>query len=159
MGKGSLTLDQTDSTILTILQQDASISNVKLAQKIGLSPAATLARVKKLEQEGVILGYTAVIDKEKLGYSLLCMVQVSLGTHDIDLVNKFREQIQQMAEVLECYFLTGQSDYLLKVVVEDRHALEYFLVNTLTPAAGVARLQTSVVLSEVKSNTSLHPLP
>lgn len=158
MGNGTLVLDQTDSTILELLQADASISNVKLAEKIGLSPAATLARVKKLEQERVIQQYTAVIDKEKLGYSLLCMVQVSLETHQVDLVNQFREKIQIMPEVLECYFLTGQSDYLLKVVVKDRSALEYFLVNTLTPAAGVSKLQTSIVLSEVKSQSILSPI-
>ncbi len=151
-------LDETDITILKYLQQDSSISNVKLAGMVGLSPAATLARVKKLEQERYISGYGAVVDKEKLGYGLLCMVQVSLETHEVKLVKKFREQIQMMPEVLECYFLTGQSDYLLKVAVKDRKALEYFLVNTLTPAAGVSRLQTSVVLSEVKTSSVLAPV-
>ncbi|MEM7336817.1 MAG: Lrp/AsnC family transcriptional regulator [Chloroflexota bacterium] len=150
-------LDETDTLILNYLQKDSSISNVKLAGFVNLSPAATLTRVKKLEQEGFIKGYTAVIDTERLGYSLLCMVQVSLETHEVQLVNQFREQIQEMPEVLECYFLTGQSDYLLKVTVKDRQALEYFLVNTLTPASGVARLQTSVILNEVKTSSVLGP--
>lgn len=158
MGNTATTLDKTDTTILKLLQQDASISNVKLAEKISLSPAATLSRVKKLEQEGFIIGYTAIVDKEKLGYDLLCIVQVSLGTHEVELVQQFREQIQEMPEVLECFFLTGQSDYLLKVAVKNRQALEYFLVHTLTPASGVAKLQTSVVLSEVKSRSTIQPL-
>ena len=158
MGNNSPLVDQTDTAILSHLQNDASISNVKLAEKIGLSPAATLSRVKKLEQEGFISGYTAIINKEKLGYDLLCIVQVSLESHEVHLVQQFREEIQEMPQVLECFFLTGQSDYLLKVAVKNRQALEYFLVHVLTPASGVARLQTSVVLSEVKSRSTLLPL-
>lgn len=158
MGNSINHLDNIDQTILTLMQQDSSISNVRLADHIGLSPAATLSRVKKLEQEGYIEKYTAVVNKEKLGYDLLCIVQVSMENHEVGLVTQFREEIQKMPEVLECFFLTGQSDYLLKVAVKNRQALEHFLLHRLTPAPGVSRLQTSIVLSEVKSGSLLKPL-
>ena len=148
-------LDKTDYAILQVLQEDSSISNVRLAEKIGLSPAATLARVKKLEQDRVILGYSALVDREKLGYDLLCFVEVSLESHSVDLVKDFRAAIRSMPEVIECHFVTGQCDYLLKVAVENRQALEYFLVQTLTPVPGVSRLQTRLILNEVKTRSIL----
>lgn len=147
--------DEIDDAIVLALQQDSSISNVRLAKTVGLSPAATLARVKKLEQEGVIEGYGAKINLEKIGYDLLCFVQVSLANHDVTLVTDFRKSIQDMPEVIECHFITGSSDYLLKVAVKNRSDLEFFLVHTLTPVPGVTHLQTSLVLSEIKGSTIL----
>ena len=151
----SINLDATDNAILAALQADGSLSNVRLAEHINLSPAATLARVKRLEQSGIISGYIALIDKEKLGYDLLCFVTVSLENHDVTLVENFRTAIKAMPEVIECHFLTGNSDYILKVAVQNRQSLEHFLVQTLTPVSGVARLQTSIVLNEVKEKTVL----
>lgn len=147
--------DEIDEAILVALQEDSSISNVGLARRVGLSPAATLARVKKLEQEGVIEGYGVAINLEKIGYDLLCFVQVTLANHDVGLVTDFREAIRGMPEVIECHFITGSSDYLLKVAVKNRHDLEHFLVYSLTPVAGVTHLQTSLVLSEIKAGTVL----
>ncbi len=147
--------DEIDDAIVIALQEDSSISNVQLAKKVGLSPAATLARVKKLEQDEVIEGYQAKIDLEKIGYDLLCFVQVSLEKHEVNLVADFRRAIREMPEVIECHFLTGSSDYLLKVAVKNRHALEDFLVNTLTPVPGLSHIQTSLVLSEIKGSTVL----
>ena len=146
-------LDDIDTHILQVLQTDASISNVNLASAIGLSPAATLTRVKKMEQDGIIEGYSVELNKEKIGLQLLCFVQVSLENHSVDLVKAFRVAIKEMPEVMECHFVTGMSDYLLKVVVRDRQALEHFLVHKLTPTPGVSRMQTSLVLSEVKTRT------
>ncbi len=148
-------LDETDRAILRHLQADGALSNVRLAEAIGLSPAATLARVKKLEQDQIIQGYTALVDRERLGFDLMCFVQVSLESHDVAFVEAFRNTIRAMPEVIECHFLTGQADYLLKVVVKNRKALEHFLVQKLTPVAGVSRLQTSLVLSEVKTHGNL----
>ena len=148
-------LDATDKNILTVLQTEGVMTNLQLAKTIDLSPAATLARVKKLEQLAVIKDYRVIIDVEQLGYNLQCFIQVSLAHHDASLVEEFRNAIKAMPEVLECYFLTGMSDYLLKVVAQDTKGLERFLVNTLTPAPGVERLQTSLILNEVKMQTVL----
>ena len=148
-------LDEIDYAILQTLQKDASISNVRLAEVVGLSPAATLARVKKLEHDDVIQGYIARLDKEKLGFNLFCFVHVILESHDVQLVDGFRMAITSMPEVIECHFVTGHYDYLLKVVVKNREELEEFLVHTVAAAPGVKRLQTSLVLREVKPHSAL----
>ena len=150
-----LNLDEIDSKILQLLQQDASLTNVKLAEKIGLSAAATLARVRKLEQDELIDSYSIRVNHEKLRFGLLFFVSVQLSSHDVELVDKFRVAIRELAEVIECHFVTGGSDYLLKVAVKDRAALEDFLVRKLTPIPGVDRMQTSLVLNEVKKGTVL----
>ncbi len=148
-------LDETDISILQTLQENGSISNVRLAESIALSPAATLSRVKKLEQDGVIEGYQVKLNKDKLGFGLSCFIQVSLKQHEVDLAYHFRDAVKLMPEVIECHFVTGMSDYLLKVAVKDRAALEYFLVHTLTPVEGVERIRTSLILNEVKTHTVL----
>lgn len=148
-------LDAVDSAILVALQEDASLSNVRLAEKVGLSPAATLSRVRNLEKDGVIEGYAIRVNQEKIGFGLLFFVSVQLSSHDVDLVEKFRIAIRELPEVIECHFVTGGSDYLLKVAVKDRAALEDFLVKKLTPLPGVDRMQTSLVLNEVKKGTIL----
>lgn len=148
-------LDEIDSAILKELQQDASLTNVKLAELIGLSPAATLSRVRRLQQDGVIESYSVRLNQEKIGFGLLFFVRVQLTNHDVTLVHQFREAILDMAEVIECHFVTGDHDYLLKVAVKNRQALEDFLVNKLTPSPGLARMQTTLVLNEVKRGTVL----
>lgn len=155
MSNLNIQLDEIDYAILENLQKDASISNVRLAERIRLSPAATLARVKKLEQDGIIQGYIARLDKEKLGFNLFCFVHVILESHDVQLVDGFRTAITSMPEVIECHFVTGHYDYLLKVVVKNREELEEFLVHTVAAAPGVKRLQTSLVLREVKPHSAL----
>ncbi|MEM9774613.1 MAG: Lrp/AsnC family transcriptional regulator [Chloroflexota bacterium] len=157
MNKSYHHLDSIDSAILIALQKDASLSNVKLAEKVGLSPAATLSRVRNLEKDRIIEGYNVRINQEKIGFGLLFFVSVQLSSHDVDLVNQFRVAIGELAEVIECHFVTGDHDYLLKVAVKDRAALEEFLVHKLTPVPGVDRMQTSLVLNEVKKGTVLPP--
>lgn len=148
-------LDQLDLEILRILQSDGSLSNVELARRINLSPPATHARVKRLEQEGYILGYAAHLDREKAGYDLLCFIQVSMQVHQLEQVERFRDAVRQMPEVLECHHITGEYDYLLKVALHNRKDLERFVVDQLTPTLGVGRIHTSLVLAEVKSTTVL----
>ncbi len=151
-------LDDVDRDILRILQTDGRISNADLARQVNLSPPATHARLKRLEEGGVIRAIAAVLDRDRLGFDLLCFVQVSLQLHRLESVEAFRAAIRDMPEVQECYHLTGEYDYLLKVVVRNRKDLERFLVDRLTPLPGVARIHTSVVFNEVKSTTAL-PLP
>lgn len=151
-------LDNLDKIILRELQQDARISNADLARSVGLSPSATLTRVKRLEESEYIKKYATEINRQKIGYDLLCFVSVSLQRHQVSQVEHFHEAIQEMPEVVECHHLTGNHDYLLKVVAKNTADLEHFLVHRLTPIDGVDRIQTSVVLSEVKSSSAI-PIP
>lgn len=148
-------LDEIDIQILTIVQNDARISNVALAQQIHLSPPAAFTRLKRLEERGFIRQYCALLDYERVGYDLLAFVHVTLRMHEPDQVTEFRAAIREMPQVLECYFVTGEYDYLLKVVVRNRQDLERFLVDTLTPAPGVGRIHTNIVFSEVKATTAV----
>ncbi len=148
-------LDEIDRMILRELQQDSAMSQVELARRISLSPPAIHSRIRRLEELGYIRQYVALVDREKVGYDMLCLVHVTLQRHQLDEVNTFRATIQQMPEVLECFFVTGEYDYLLKIVVRNRNELEHFLMGKLTPIPGVARISTSLVLNEVKNTTAL----
>ena len=148
-------MDDLDRAILQELQADGRISNVELARRINLSPPATLARVKSLEEQGVIHKYTALLDAEKLGFELLCFIHIGLQLHQPEQVNSVREAIHGLPQVLECHHVTGEYDYLLKVVARGRKDLERFVLEQLTPIKGIARIHTSLVLTEVKSTTVL----
>lgn len=149
------TLDSLDKAILKHLQADGRISNAELARRINLSPPATHARIRQLEKEGYIRQYAALVDREKAGYDMLCFVHMSLQLHQQEQIDTVRVAINQMPEVLECYHVTGEFDYLLKVVIRNRKDLERFVMDQLTPIPGVARVYTSLVLTEVKSTTAL----
>ena len=151
-------LDDTDAAILDALQRDGRISNVELAQAVNLSPPAAHARVRRLAENGYISGYVALLDKTRLGYDMTCFISVTLQLHHQEGLETFRARVNEMPEVLECHHVTGEYDYLLKVVVRNRADLERFVVKELTPVAGVARIYTSLVLTEVKSTTIL-PIP
>jgi Lrp/AsnC family leucine-responsive transcriptional regulator len=148
-------LDKVDKSMLRALQTDGRLSNVELARKISLSPPATHTRLRRLEKDGYIRQYTAVVDREKAGYDLLCFIHISLQMHQVAQVEKFREATRKMPEVLECHHITGEFDYLLKVVLRNRKDLERFVVDKITPIPGVARIHTSLVFTEVKSTMAL----
>jgi Lrp/AsnC family leucine-responsive transcriptional regulator len=151
----SIMLDKVDKSMLRALQADGRLSNVELARKISLSPPAAHSRLRRLEKDGYIRQYTAVVDREKAGYDLLCFIHISLQMHQVTQVEKFREATRKMPEVLECHHITGEYDYLLKVVLRNRKDLERFVVDKLTPIPGVARIHTSLVFTEVKSTMAL----
>lgn len=148
-------LDNVDKFLLRTLQTDGRLSNVELARKVSLSPPAAHARLRRLEKDGYIRQYSAVVDREKAGYDLLCFIHISLQMHQVVQVEKFREATRKMPEVLECHHITGEYDYLLKVVLKNRKDLERFVVGKITPIPGVARIHTSLVLNEVKSTMAL----
>ncbi len=148
-------LDELDRNILRILQQEGSISNAELARRINLSPPATHARVRRLEEQGYIHQYTALLNPEKLGYDMLCFVHISLQLHQPDQVQNVRQAIRHLPEVLECHHVTGEYDYLLKVIIHNRKDLERFVIERLTPIPGIARIHTSLVLTQVKSTTCI----
>jgi len=151
--------DEKDIEILHTLQEDGRISNADLARRIDLSPPATSARVRRLEEQGFIRRYVALLDRDLTGFDLLCFVHVSLQLHQLQQVEGFKQAISQMPEVLECHHVTGEYDYLLKVALRNRKDLERFAVERLTPIPGVARIHTSLVLSEIKETTALPLYP
>ncbi len=148
-------LDDIDISILQQLQKNGRISNADLARYINLSPPATHARLKRLEQVGFIDDFVTLLNRGRLGYDMLCFVNISLQMHQPEEVKRFRKAIEVMPEVLECFHVTGEFDYLLKVVIRNQKDLERFLVKRLTPIPGVARIYTSLVVNEVKNTTAL----
>ena len=148
-------LDDLDRQILGQLQEDASVSSAELARRVDLSAPGLQKRLHRLRATGVINGQVALLNREAVGLDLLCFVHVTLAHHQPDGVSGFRSAVQEMPEVLECHHLTGEFDYLLKVVAANHRELEQFLVHRLTPTPGVDRIRTSIVLNEIKASTAL----
>ena len=151
-------LDAIDYAILEQLQREGRISNADLARRINLSQPATYARVKRLEQDGYIAGYSARLNREKLGYGMLCYIHLSGQMHQRSQLEELRQALVDMPEVLECAFVTGEFDFLIKVVLRNQLDLERFILHKLTPLPGVGRVNTSLVVAEIKSTTAL-PIP
>ena len=149
-------LDKTDKKILDTLQENAKITNAQLAAEAGISPPGMIERVKRLENGGVIKKYVALVNPGAVGKGTLAMVNVSLAAHHLASIDSFTEKINKMEEVLECYHIAGEDDFLLKIVVEDINSYEKFLVEKLTKVEGVSKIKTTFVLSTVKYNTKIH---
>lgn len=152
------TMDALDRRILDELQRDGSLSNVALAQRVGLSPSPCLARVKALEQSGVIRQYVALADAARLGLGLNVFISISLTTQSKEALARFEQRIADLDEVMECYLMTGDSDYLLRVVVPDIGALERFILERLSPMPEVEKIRSGFALKQVRYKTAL-PLP
>ena len=150
-----VSLDETDKQILELLQHNGRLSNAEVARRVDLSPPASHARIKRMEDAGVIRRYTTLLDREKLGYDMVCFFGVSLQLHQFEAVERFKQLVQEMPEVLECHHITGQYDYLLKAVFRNRAELQRFVVDALTPIPGMARINTSIVLTEIKTAAAL----
>jgi len=148
-------LDATNRDILNILQDDSSITNVELAEKLKLSPTTVFDRVKKLEQLGIIKKRVALVDAEKIGKGTTAMVSVSLTAHNAKNVKKFWRAIEKLPEILECYHIAGAEDFILKVVVQDMKSYEDFLLHRLTAIENIGKIRTSFVLSTVKYQTKI----
>jgi len=148
-------LDAMDLRILRELQEDSSISNVELARRINLSPSPTLARVKNLESSGVISRYVALADPAALGLQLTVFVKVSLDRQVSAALKRFETEIARFDEVMEVYLMTGDEDYLLRIVVPDIHALERFILDHLTKIPHVSNIRSSFALKQVKYKTAL----
>lgn len=151
-------LDTIDKRILRELQRNGRVSNVELANAVGLSPSPCLRRVRELETAGIIDRYAAILDQRASGYALSVFVQVTLERQVETALDGFERIIAERPEVMECYLMTGDSDYLLRIVVPDVTAYEVFLKNHLTRVAGVASIKSSFALNRVKYETAL-PLP
>jgi len=151
-------LDSIDYAILGHLQQHARISNVELADRVGLSPAPCLRRVQALERSGVIRRYAALLNPNAVKRDVTVFVQISLDLQVEGRLESFEQAIMKREEVLECYLMTGDSDYLIRVVVPDVAAYERFLKDSLTRIVGVAGIKSSFALRQIKYSTAL-PLP
>lgn len=146
-------LDKVDLKILDILQNGAQISNSDIAKRVNLSPPATHTRIKRLENEGYINRQVAILNQEKLGFDLLSFIFICTNIHQAEKLEELEKALAAMPEVLECHCLTGEYDYLLKVVNKNRRDLEKFIrkLNKL----GITRIQTSLALREIKYSTVL----
>ncbi len=150
-----MALDKTDLKILNILQENGRITNAKLAAEIGISPPAMLERVKRLEASGVIKKYLAILDHEKTGFGLMAIIIISLSLHQISSLLQVKERLVILEEVLECYQLTGDVDFMLKVAVRDMPSYTDFINDKLSSIPGIQNIRTSFVLETLKSTTKL----
>ena len=146
-------LDEIDIKILNIVQGDGRITNAKLASLIGISPPAMLERVKRLESSGVISKFVGLVDRIKVGINVMAFVSVSLSVYQLSSLDSFKQQIMDLDEVLECYQISGEEDFLLKVVLPGIDVFSDFLVNKLTGIPGIRNIKSTFVLSTVKCNT------
>ena len=153
-----MTLDSIDYRIIEELQQDGGLSNVELARRVHLSPSPCLARVKALEAAGVIRRYVALMDPQSLGLGLNVFINISLKAQSKEALAVFEQRIAEHDEVMECYLMTGDSDYLIRVAVTDIAALERFILEQLTPIPGIEKIRSSFTLKQVRYKTAL-PTP
>lgn len=148
-------LDAVDLKILVILQKDGRITNFRLAKRIGLTPAPTLMRVKKLETAGYIRRYVALVDPEKLGMPVTAFVSVILESHKRKTSMDFVEAVNRLSDVLECHHIAGDEDFLLKVVAASPGEYEKFVMEKLTKISGIEKVKTIFVLSSSKYETAI----
>ncbi|MFB0912879.1 MAG: leucine-responsive transcriptional regulator Lrp [Glaciecola sp.] len=143
-------IDRIDRKILTALQIDGKISNVVLAKSVGLSPSPCLERVKRLEQQGYITGYTATVDPTMLGAAMLVFVEITLSKTSVDIFAEFSAAVQNLDDIQECHLVSGNFDFLLKARVADMSSYRKLLGDILLRLPGVRESRTYVVMEEVK---------
>lgn len=148
-------LDDIDRRILAALQENARISNVELAEVVGISPSPCWRRVRDLEQRGVIARYVTLLDPGSIGLPVSVFVQVSLERQVEAALEAFERAVADWPEVMECYLMTGDADYLLRVVAADLESYHRFLVDHLTRVPGVASIKSSFALKQIKYRTAL----
>ena len=151
-------MDAIDLRILERLQHDARIANVELARAVNLSPSPCLARVRALEEDGTIARYVTLLDAKRIGITVSVLVQVTLEKQVEPALEAFERAVRERPEVMECYLMTGDADYLLRVLVPDVPAFERFILEFLSRVPGVGNIKSSFALKQVKYQTAL-PLP
>lgn len=149
-------LDETDIKILRALQLDAKMNTKELSEQLHISKTPIYERIKRLENDGYIKGYTALVDNKKVGLPLIVFCNVSLAVHDDEHIQRFKSEIADIDEIMECYSTGGIYDFFLKVVLEDLDAYNRFVFEKLTKVHGIVKMQSSFVLSEIKHTTVLN---
>lgn len=148
-------LDPYDRRILALLQQNARTATKEIAAELGLSVTPTYERIKRLERQGFIKQYVALVDSHLVGKQLTVMATVSLKEHSREYLNRFVEQISPLPEVMECYYVAGSFDYIVKVMVSNMEAYQHFLVNKLAAIENIGHVQSYFVMTEVKHSTAI----
>lgn len=148
-------LDDFDRKILALLQADARLTNNDLSERVNLSPSQCSRRRQRLEEDGFISGYRATLDRDRLGFSLVSVISVTLATHNRDNARRFGELLARLPEVQEAHALTGEMDYFLKVVTPDLKALSRFVNEELLPHDSVQHVKTAIVLETLKETGAL----
>ena len=150
-----MTFDDLDKKLLALLQANSKQTNKELSNKLNLSVTAVYERIKKLEKEGVIDNYVALLKKEKVNKTFVAFCHIKLIQHTQDYVMRFEKEVANLPEVLECYHISGDYDYLLKVVVKDMEAFREFMVSKLTTINHIGSTHSMFVISEVKHSTAI----
>ena len=145
----TITLDSVDRQILTILQTDSSLTNVQLSERVGLSPTPCLRRVRRLEKEGYINRYRAEVERSKLGYSIMAFVQITLNTQVESALEVVEQAVRERPEIINCYLVTGDCDYMLQVVVKDLDDYADFMRNQLTKISAIRNIKSSFALEKI----------
>ncbi|TDN81559.1 AsnC family transcriptional regulator [Salegentibacter sp. 24] len=148
-------LDQKDLKILKHLQDDSKMTNKEISNKLQLSVTAVFERIKRLEREGVISGYVALVSPNKVAKSFMVFCQIKLIQHSRSYLTKFETEVTKLSEVMECYHVSGEYDYILKVLVKDMEAYREFMVTKLTSLDHIGSTQSTFVISPVKSTTAV----
>jgi Lrp/AsnC family leucine-responsive transcriptional regulator len=151
-----MTFDTIDKNLLALLQADSKQTNKELSNKLSLSVTAVYERIKKLENQGIISKYVALVKKEKVAKSFVAFCHIKLIQHSQDYVVKFEKEVANLVEVMECYHISGDYDYLLKVIVEDMEAFREFMVNKLTSINHIGSTHSMFVINEVKHTTAIN---
>ena len=150
-----MVIDKIDITLLNLLQNNTKLNTKELAQKVGLSVTPTYERIKRLEKQGYIKQYVAILDRKLIDKNLMVMSFVSLILHSRDMQIEFEKSVIEYAEVIECFHVTGSYDYQLKVVVSDMEEYQSFIKNKLSSINNIANVQSSFVMSSLKDTTSI----
>ena len=149
-------LDKIDLKLLREMQRDGRITNLELADKVGLSPSPCARRVKQLEESGIIEGTVTLLNPSRLGLKLIALIQIAMDRHTPDRFEEFERQVASYPEVVECSLITGQSaDYLIKVIVPDMEYYQEFLLNKITRIKGVSDVHSSFIMRQVIQSTEL----
>lgn len=149
----SQSLDNIDKKILLELQRDGRVSHQELSERVGLSATPCSRRIRKLEQSGVIKGYAAMVDEAQLGFGFSVFVSVRLDHQTDDRLQTFEDEILQLPEVADCWLMTGNRDYMLRIALADLSEFERFLTGTLTKIRGVIAIESSIPIRRVKEQT------
>jgi len=148
-------IDPTDKSILALLQKDGKITFKEVASQLNLTTTPVYERIKRLEREGYIKSYKAILDRKKIGLNLLVFCNISLKEHQASFLVQFEKDIKEFNEVIACYHIAGMYDYLIKISVQDMDVYQHFMANKLANIKNIARVQSSFVMTEVKSAVDL----
>ncbi|WP_445682594.1 Lrp/AsnC family transcriptional regulator [Radicibacter daui] len=146
-------MDDKDRQIISALQKDGRLTNQELSEKISLSPSPCLRRLRQLEEDGIIRGYTAIVDEEAYGLPITAFVRIRLERHSKATVATFEAKVRALDRIQDCYVMTGEADYLLRVLVESLKDYEHFVRDELHNIAGIAAIDTSFAYGTVKRST------